>query len=67
MYDCAASACWAEEQKLLLRVQIIDCFLGNLYAIFSFQEQSATVTMIKNAEAFLDEYNGEFVATLKTE
>ncbi len=65
MYDCAASAAWGEEKKLLLRVQIIDTFLGNMFAVFSFKDDIATVTMKKNAEAFLDEYQGEFIAIKK--
>ena len=65
MYDCAASAAWGEEKKLLLRVQIIDTFLGNMFAVFSFKDEIATVTMKKNAEAFLDEYQGEFTARVK--
>ena len=62
LYDCAASAAWGEPQKLLLRVQIIDRYFGNMFAIFSFRDDVATVTMSKTAEAFLEEYQGEFVA-----
>ena len=62
MYDCAVSAAWAEEKKFLLRVQIIDDYLGNMFGVFSFKGDIATVTMEKNAEAFLDEYKGEMVA-----
>ena len=65
LYDCAASAAWGEDQKLLLRVQIIDRYFGNLFAIFSFREDMATVTMSKTAEYFLMEYVGEFVAFLE--
>jgi len=65
MYDCAVSAVWAEEQKLIMKVQIIDIYLGNMFAVFSFRDSIATVTMIKNAEAFLCEYNGEFTAKAK--
>lgn len=65
MYDCASSIAWREEKKLLMRVQIIDRYLGSLFAIFSFKEDLATVTMVKNAEAFLDEYRGEFIARLE--
>lgn len=64
MYDCAASAAWGNEQKLLLRVQVIDRYLGNLFCIFSFKEDYANVVMRKNAEAFLNEYQGDFVAHL---
>ena len=62
---CAASAAWGEPQKLLLRVQIIDRYFGNLFAVFSFRDDYATVTMQKTAEAFLDEYAGEFTAFLQ--
>ena len=65
LYDCAASAAWGEEQKLLLRVQIIDRYFGNMFAIFSFRDDVATVTMSKTAEYFLMEYVGEFVAILE--
>lgn len=65
LYDCAASAAWGEPRKLLLRVQIIDRYFGNLFAIFSFRDDYATVTLQKTAEAFLDEYVGEFTAHLQ--
>ncbi len=65
LYDCAASAAWREEKKLLLKVQIIDKYFGNFLAVFSFQGDIATVTMQKHAEAFLKEYQGEIVAKLK--
>lgn len=65
MYKCACSAAWREDKKLLLKAQIIDDYLGSLFAIFSFNDDYATVTMVKNAEAFLDEYEGEFVARLQ--
>jgi len=64
-YDCAASAAWGEPRKLLLRVQIIDRYFGNFFAVFSFRDDVATVTMSKTAEAFLNEYQGEFVAHVK--
>lgn len=65
MYDCAASAAWRESQKLLLKVQIIDDYLGNLIAIFCFRDNQCTVRMEKTAEGFLDEYQGIFSATAK--
>ncbi len=59
LYDCAVSAGWIEERKLLLRAQIIDRYFGNLTFIFHFAEDgSATLHMEKHAEAFLDEYQG---------
>ena len=65
MYDCAVSAAWREEQKLLLKVQIIDDYLGNFVAIFCFREDRCTVRMVKHAEAFLNEYHGIINATAK--
>ncbi len=57
-YDCAASAAWREERKLVLKVQIIDKYLGNFFAIFSFRDDIACVRLTKTAEDFLDEYHG---------
>ena len=62
-YDCAASAVWAEPQKLNLRVQIIDQYLGNFLTTFSFKDEYAMITMAKTAEGFLEEYHGQLVAT----
>ncbi len=61
-YDCATSAIWVEKNKLLLKVQIIDKYLGNALWEFTFKDNKATIIMLKNAEAFLDEYQGEFIA-----
>lgn len=65
LYDCAASAAWREEKKLLLKVQIIDEYLGNFLAIFAFHGDQVTVRMTKTAEAFLNEYYGVLNATAK--
>jgi len=66
LYDCASSAAWREEKKLLLRVQIIDRYFGQMFAVFSFKKEGiATVTLWKKAEAFLEEYQGEFAARKK--
>ena len=64
-YDCAASAVWCEEQKLNLKVQIIDTYLGNFLATFSFREDVAMVRFAKTAEGFLSEYNGMLLAHAK--
>ncbi len=57
-YDCATSGIWTEDKKLRLKVQIIDKYFGNACMIFSFKDSRIAVRMIKNAEAFLSEYNG---------
>ncbi len=65
LYDCAVSAAWREERKLLMKVQIIDRYLGNMLAMFSFRDEIAVVRMKKTAEDFLNEYTGEFTARIK--
>ena len=63
MYDCAVSGAWREPQKLLIKVQIIDKYFGNLLMAFSFRNEKAAVRMKKRAENFLDEFVGTFVAS----
>lgn len=65
LYDCAVSGAWAEEEKFLLKVQVIDKYFGNLFCVFSFNGDKAAVKMRKHAEAFLEEYSGELTAKLK--
>lgn len=65
MYNCATSAAWREPQKLFIKVQIIDKYFGNMFARFSFNGNTATVTMVKTAENFLEEYQGTLNATRK--
>ncbi len=63
-YTCAASADWQEEKKLRIRVQIIDKYLGNLAIVFGFRdERHVSVSMVKCAEAFLNEYQGILMAS----
>ncbi len=62
MYDCAASAGWMEDKKLILNVQIIDRYFGNMFAEFSFKEDCVFVYMKRTAENFLNEYEGTAVA-----
>lgn len=63
LYDCAASAAWREERKLMVRGYIIDEYFGNFTFIFSFKNEGLVyVRMLGNAENFLKEYNGSFVA-----
>ena len=39
-------------------MQIIDRYLGNFAAVFSFKEDAVVVSMTKTAENFLSEYDG---------
>ncbi len=65
LYDAAVSAAWREEQKLALRVQIIDRYFGNLRAVFAFRDDQVVVSMVSAAEDFLGEYNGMLLARRK--
>jgi hypothetical protein len=66
MYDCAVSGAWREERKFALKVQIIDRYFGNMYAVFSFDGKgNAALRMTKTAEDFLDEYKGVAYASEK--
>lgn len=64
MYDGAYSAAWREEKKIILKVQIIDKYFGNLTAEFSFKDDIAFVRVRKIAEGFLEEYHGDIIAHL---
>ncbi len=64
MYDCAVSGAWQEEKKLMLKVQVIDRYFGNLAMVFAFKDDLVSVTLKKTAEDFFKEYEGQFVAKL---
>ncbi|MEZ4679349.1 MAG: serine hydrolase [Caldilineaceae bacterium] len=57
-YDCLASAAWFDEQTLNLEVSITDIYLGGLRISFVFKGEEIGVFMTKQAEWFLDEYEG---------
>ena len=57
-YKCAASAAWLEEKKLQLKIQIIDKYFGNCTLTFGFKGDKVGIWMQKNAEDFLDKYQG---------
>jgi len=57
-YDCLASAAWMDEQTLNMEVYITDIYLGGIGISFAFKGEEIGVFMTKQAEWFLDEYNG---------
>ncbi|MBE7031667.1 MAG: serine hydrolase [Ruminococcaceae bacterium] len=58
-YKCAASAGWIEKEKIGIMVQIIDEYFGRLYITINFrQDGKIAIFCRKNAEAFLNEYDG---------
>lgn len=59
MYKCAASGAWVDKNKLRIRVQIIDRYLGGLVITLGWRDKdSIGVRMFKVAEDFLQTYNG---------
>lgn len=62
MYDDAVSLRFTQDNKLQLRVQIIDKYFGNFLATFAFCGNAAVCKFSATAENFLQEYNGEFTA-----
>ncbi len=57
-YECMASAAWVDEQTLNMEIYITDAYLGGLRISFAFKGEEIGVFMTKQAEWFLDEYNG---------
>jgi CubicO group peptidase (beta-lactamase class C family) len=57
-YECMASAAWIDEQTLNMEVYITDDYLGGLRISFAFKGEEIAVFMTKQAEWFLDEYEG---------
>lgn len=67
LLDCAVSGAWIEEQKLFLRVQIVDRYFGSTMMTFGFRDETTVgVRMVKCAEDFLNEYNGRAIAYCET-
>lgn len=64
-YKCATSGGWIDDDKFMLRVQIIDIYFGNMTMTFGFKGEYCVVNITKTAENFLDEYPGEFITKRK--
>ena len=65
MYDDAVSLAWTQENQLIIRVQIIDRYFGNLRMVFGFNGNDCFAMFYSDAEDFLQEYNGALVAHKK--
>lgn len=57
-YACLASAAWVDERTLDLEIYITDVHLGGLRISFAFKGDEISLFMTKQAEWFLDEYEG---------
>lgn len=62
MYKDAVSLRFTQENKLQMRVQIIDKYFGNFLATFAFKGDDVACKFVSIGEFFLLEYNGEFIA-----
>lgn len=59
-FRCAASGAWRADNNLLIKIQIIDSAIGNMYISLNFLDDYITVMMRKIEETFFNEYNGVF-------
>lgn len=57
-YRCLNTAVWEKENVLALHTYVIDDYFGNMTARFTFEADHVGLQMERNAEWFLDEYNG---------
>lgn len=67
LYNCAVSGAWESQTTFHLKLQIICEYFGNADAVFEFSSDAKKVfvKMTKNAEDFLNEYNGEAVGIIQ--
>ena len=63
-YRSLCSGAWTTDSVFVLRVQVVDDYLGNMTMVFKFGG-SPTLTVTKTAEWFLDEYKMSNVAYRK--
>lgn len=61
-YKCAISAAWKNDDRMSLKVQIIDEYLGAMNMTVSFREKDAFITMFKHCEGFMNNYKGTLTA-----
>ncbi len=61
-YRCAVSAAWGQPNLLIINVPIIDEYCGILYINIGFNGGHAWLEMHKDAEHFLNNYNGNAAA-----
>ena len=59
-----ASAAFRTDNNLLIKVQIIDSAVGNMYISFSYIDDYVTVMMRKFEESYFTEYDGVFSGKL---
>ena len=63
-FKCGASAAFRADNNLLIKVQIIDSSVGNMYISLSYIDDYVTVMMRKIEESYFTEYDGVFSGKL---
>ncbi|MBQ7039364.1 MAG: serine hydrolase [Clostridia bacterium] len=58
LYNCLASGAWTDDNKLVLKIDLIDDYFGNLCIHLGYKGDEIGIGMQKHAEFFLNEYNG---------
>lgn len=61
-FRCVASGAWKTDNNLLIKIQIIDSAVGNIYVSLSYRDKYATVFLKKLEETYFNEFNGVFGA-----
>lgn len=61
LYKDAASLTWTQDNKMVLTVQIIDDYFGNMSATFAFKDKYVSAFFTSAAEYFLMEYRGSLL------
>ena len=57
-FRCFNSGAWTEDRKFVIRCNIVDDYVGNLTITLSFSGDEVALSMYKNAQFFLKEYDG---------
>ena len=61
-FRCVASGAWKADNNLLIKIQIIDSAVGNLYVSLSYRDKYASVFLKKLEETYFNEFDGVFGA-----
>ncbi len=65
-FKCGASAAFRTDNNLLIKVQVIDSAIGNMYISLSYIDDYVTVMMRKLEETYFNEYDGVFSGKLNS-
>jgi hypothetical protein len=57
-FRCTGCGGWVSDSQFAIRMYVIDDYLGNLTVTLGFREEKLGLRMCRNAENFLEEYEG---------